>query len=256
MQLLIEKTRLVVLALLFVSVATPICSAIKPSKERQRFLTEVISVVQKNQLLHADDLTNLTRSELRIARNAVYARHGKPFAGELSIFFSERPWYHWDSGFTEKRLTSNDRANITWIQNAERGTPFRPDNSTIEGAMRLYLDAFFQGDPESFLTLCHPKRPPRNTGYDIGTLKRLGSSILKRRDLEADFAAKGIQWTDFFGNAGGMAQYRWTVVAFPFEEWKKDGDVFRQPSQGNCIYVKWQKIEERWYIAEIAEILV
>ncbi len=241
---------------MFVSAAHPVCSATEASTGGRRTLTDVISIIRKNQLLKENDLTNLVASELRIARNAVYACHGRFFNAELSIFFGERTWYLADKEFTEKRLTSTGVANIKLIQKAERGNPFRPDNSTMEGAMRLYLDAFFRGDSDLFLSLCHRKHPPRFTSYEIGTLKLLGTSIMDLKELETDFAKKGFQWTDFFGDAGGMAQYRWFVTGNAFEEWKKEGEIFRRPSDGKYIYVKWQVIEGRWYIAEIAEILV
>jgi len=122
--------------------------------------------------------------------------------------------------------------------------------------MRLYLEAFIKGDSNTFLTLCHRKHPPLFTVYEIGTLKHLQTSPLNIKELETDFAKKGIQWTDFFGDAGGMAQYRWLVTPFIFDEWKKDGEFFRSPLDGKYIYVKWQKIDGRWYIAEFSEILV
>ncbi|XHR30913.1 MAG: YARHG domain-containing protein [Chthoniobacteraceae bacterium] len=252
-----------VFGLILLSIVWSDCLAAEQPIAKRHSLTDVISIILKGELLVGDDLGQLTLSELQLARNAVFARHGRPLnRNGIGDYFYRRSWYRMDKGFPEEQLTPNDHENIARIQNAERGVPPRPDNRTIEGAMRLYLDAFFWANSDAFLALCHPKHPPYFTAYTIGTLRRSGSTEMKLKDMKANFAAKGVQWTDYFGDAGGAAQYRWTVLGTTLEDWKQDGDIFRLPPRDdpnpkakNAIYVRWQKIEGRYYIAEFSDIL-
>ena len=253
-----------VIGLVFLTVVHLECFASEQPVSKQHSFIDAISIIQKGQLLKKEYLYELTQSELQIARNAVYARHGSPFNRyEIVSYFQRRSWYQTDKRFTEERLTVNDRKNVGRIKEAERVSYSRPDNCTVEGAMRLYLDAFFRADSNAFLALCNPKYPPRFTGYEIGTIKRLGSSILNRKELEKDFATRGVNWTDYFGDAGGAAQYRWTILGTTLDDWKQDGVIFRLPPENdpnpkasNAIYVRWQKIDGRYYIAEFSDILV
>ena len=41
------------------------------------------------------DIYMLSQSDIRIAKNEIYARHGRKFASEdLQLYFSEMEWYH------------------------------------------------------------------------------------------------------------------------------------------------------------------
>jgi hypothetical protein len=76
--------------------------------------------VVRGSLLSNDDLTALSREELRRLRNAVYARHGRMFdSAELQRYFDSRPWYRPRYDYNESELTDTDRANIRLIQAAE-----------------------------------------------------------------------------------------------------------------------------------------
>ncbi len=70
--------------------------------------------------LDSDDLTSLSRDELRRLRNAVYARHGRTFdSADLQRYFDSRPWYKPRYDYNESDLTQTDRANIQLIQTME-----------------------------------------------------------------------------------------------------------------------------------------
>jgi hypothetical protein len=61
------------------------------------------------------------RAQLRLLRNGSYARHGYPFrSADLQTYFSTRPDYRPDPGYTDDRLTANDRANIGLAKQRER----------------------------------------------------------------------------------------------------------------------------------------
>jgi len=72
--------------------------------------------------LTRDELRMLSREQLRLARNEIYARHGRYFRDEkLAAYFARFSWYrpfHWDD--SEARLNAYERANVRLIQSLER----------------------------------------------------------------------------------------------------------------------------------------
>lgn len=71
--------------------------------------------------LGGEELLGLDLAKLRLLRNLSYARHGYTFrAADLQTSFAMKPWYRPDPGYTESRLTSEDRANIQSIKERER----------------------------------------------------------------------------------------------------------------------------------------
>jgi hypothetical protein len=82
---------------------------------------------QLDHLITVDQLSNLSRRDLRILRNTVYARHGRGFKSKLlQEYFDTMEWYKADPAFTEKRLTKVDVTNIRLIKSVE---------DTLGGAM-------------------------------------------------------------------------------------------------------------------------
>lgn len=68
----------------------------------------------------ADALALLSPAQLRLLRNAVYARHGRVFqAKDLQDFFSQESWYQPDPAYTDARLTAEDQQHLKLIQAAE-----------------------------------------------------------------------------------------------------------------------------------------
>jgi len=75
---------------------------------------------QLDRLLTLDELADLSRRDLRILRNTVYARRGRPFKSEvLQNWFGSMDWYHADDSYTEARLTAVDKKNIKLIRSVE-----------------------------------------------------------------------------------------------------------------------------------------
>lgn len=70
--------------------------------------------------LPADALALLSPAQLRILRNAVYARRGRVFqAKDLQDFFTQESWYQPDPAYTDARLTPEDKQHLDLIQAAE-----------------------------------------------------------------------------------------------------------------------------------------
>lgn len=62
----------------------------------------------------------LSRRDLRLLRNTIYARHGRPFKSYvLTNHFVNQAWYTPDSSYTDARLTDIDKRNIQLVQSME-----------------------------------------------------------------------------------------------------------------------------------------
>ena len=71
-------------------------------------------------LLGFGDVARLSASELRVARNEIYARRGRAFADpSLRRYFEQFDWY--DPVAAEVRLSRVESANVAYLQQAEAG---------------------------------------------------------------------------------------------------------------------------------------
>jgi hypothetical protein len=68
----------------------------------------------------AKDLADLSRRDLRILRNMVYARHGRPFQSlVLQQYFGNMEWYKPDPAYSDSRLSALDKRNVQVIRSVE-----------------------------------------------------------------------------------------------------------------------------------------
>lgn len=68
----------------------------------------------------SSDLGGLSRWELDVARNEIYARHGRPFKrGDLRDYFRGQAWYSEDGGYSDGRLSRLEAANAETIRQYE-----------------------------------------------------------------------------------------------------------------------------------------
>ncbi|HEU4733955.1 MAG TPA: YARHG domain-containing protein [Kofleriaceae bacterium] len=93
---------------------------------------------QLDHLITVEQLSNLSRRDLRILRNTIYARHGRQFKSKLlQEYFDTMEWYKRDPAFTEKQLTKVDVTNIRLIKSVEGtlGGPMSEDEQRAEENM-------------------------------------------------------------------------------------------------------------------------
>lgn len=93
---------------------------------------------QLDHLITVEQLSNLSRRDLRILRNTIYARHGRQFKSALlQAYFDTMEWYRRDPAFTEKSLTKIDTTNIRLIKSVEAtlGGPMTEDEQRAEDNM-------------------------------------------------------------------------------------------------------------------------
>jgi hypothetical protein len=95
---------------------------------------------QLDHLVTVEQLSNLSRRDLRILRNTIYARRGRPFKSKLlQAYFDTMEWYQADPGFSDKRLTKTDTTNVRLIKSVEDtlGGPLTEDEQRAEENMSM-----------------------------------------------------------------------------------------------------------------------
>jgi hypothetical protein len=73
-----------------------------------------------DRVLSVKELRQLSLRDLRLLRNTIYARRGRPFKSKvLQAHFSALSWYKVDPGYTDARLTETDLRNVALIRSVE-----------------------------------------------------------------------------------------------------------------------------------------
>ncbi|MBD5554379.1 MAG: YARHG domain-containing protein [Roseburia sp.] len=104
---------------------------------------EFILPESNSRILEADELSGMTKAELRIARNEIYARYGWWFESEdLADHFEGKAWYVGGAYIDDVALSDVERANIDLILEMEETAPTRVDvmlesDMDIEGGTAL-----------------------------------------------------------------------------------------------------------------------
>ena len=74
--------------------------------------------------ISSSDLQGFTQWEARVARNEIYARHGRKFnSDELQQYFNSQSWYKGTvsaSSFNDSVLSAVEKANIKTIEQYEK----------------------------------------------------------------------------------------------------------------------------------------
>lgn len=72
------------------------------------------------EIIKESQLISLTPWQLKVARNEIYARHGRSFVHQdLSCYFEKQSWYKLDPKFVDTNLTSVETKNVSVILNYE-----------------------------------------------------------------------------------------------------------------------------------------
>ncbi|MEW5818699.1 MAG: YARHG domain-containing protein [Cyanobacteriota bacterium] len=75
----------------------------------------------KSRLLTEEDLKDLSEWDLKVLRNEIYARHGRPFKSEsLKSYFGSFDWYKESPSFSDKMLNQFEKQNAQIILNYEK----------------------------------------------------------------------------------------------------------------------------------------
>jgi len=91
-----------------------------------------------DRLLKVDELRQLSLRDLRLVRNTIYARRGRPFKSQiLQQHFNAMSWYKIDPAYSDKLLSANDQRNIALIKSVENefGGPLSDEDWLTEPAI-------------------------------------------------------------------------------------------------------------------------
>ena len=91
-----------------------------------------------DRIVSVSELRQLSVRDLRLLRNTIYARRGRPFKSQvLRDHFEGMSWYKVDAGYTDKLLTKNDQRNIALIHSVENefGGPLTDEDWLTEPAV-------------------------------------------------------------------------------------------------------------------------
>jgi hypothetical protein len=91
-----------------------------------------------DRVLALAELRALSLRDLRLLRNTIYARRGRPFKSEvLRDHFAQMTWYKVEPSYTDKLLSKNDQRNIALIKSVENelGGPLSDEDWLIEPAV-------------------------------------------------------------------------------------------------------------------------
>lgn len=80
-----------------------------------------------SRIISESEIISLTSWQLKVARNEIYARHGRPFIHkDLQCYFATQNWYAVDSNYTEALLSYTENKNVATILNYEEkiGSPY------------------------------------------------------------------------------------------------------------------------------------
>ncbi|MDP2313180.1 MAG: YARHG domain-containing protein, partial [Pseudomonadota bacterium] len=70
--------------------------------------------------LAVGQLDEMSRRDLRLLRNTIYARHGRPFkSAVLQTYFADKAWYQPRDSYKDAQLTEVDKRNIQLVQSME-----------------------------------------------------------------------------------------------------------------------------------------
>ena len=112
-------------------------SAMEQAKENSG-ADEYILQESNTRYLSEEDLRNRSKEELKIARNEIYARHGRKFqAQDLQNYFDGKTWYQGTiepADFSESLLNDFEKKNIKLIQKAEETAKSYPELSGLPDA--------------------------------------------------------------------------------------------------------------------------
>lgn len=105
--------------------------------------------VGSQRTLTSDDLAGLSKWQLDVLRNEIYAAHGRGFdRSDLQNYFNRQTWYTRDSGFSEARLSSLEKRNAEFIAKYQKNrgqvssSPRRSPSSRRSGGSQWVTTGF------------------------------------------------------------------------------------------------------------------
>lgn len=87
------------------------------STDKKTITTNYVIADSNSRVIAEAELISLTPWELKVARNEIYARHGRPFVHkDLQCYFKTKSWYTINPNYSDSMLTAIDNKNVATIQ--------------------------------------------------------------------------------------------------------------------------------------------
>jgi len=88
---------------------------------KKQISTDYIIPGSNSREINEEELSDLSFWELKLARNEIYARHGRKFEHQdLSCYFAKKPWYTENSSYSPTNLSTLENNNAVLILNYEK----------------------------------------------------------------------------------------------------------------------------------------
>lgn len=76
-----------------------------------------------SRLISESEIINFTPWQLKVARNEIYARHGRPFVHkDLQCYFANQNWYHGNPNYSDALLSVVENKNVNTAKTYEEKT--------------------------------------------------------------------------------------------------------------------------------------
>jgi hypothetical protein len=180
-----------------------------------------------NRYLNEKDVTGLDEKGVRVARNEIYARHGRPFATpEMAAHFESQPWYQKNLGYKDSDLNDIEKRNVAYLNLEEWDHKYKA--ATVAGD---YKGSPYTGDTSGSVL---PDSSKRNlTDADIDNLSE-EQLALGRNEI---YARRGRTFSDpdLAKHFEGMPWYQKNAQY-------KDSDLSPQDYR-NVLFIKIREME-------------
>jgi len=99
------------------STTTPTSTkTVKATKTASTISDDYIITDSNTRVISDSDLAGLSNWQLKLARNEIYARHGRPFVHkDMQCYFQAKSWYVEDPSATNPTLTTTENKNVATI---------------------------------------------------------------------------------------------------------------------------------------------
>jgi hypothetical protein len=209
--------------------------------------SNALKSIWSGEALAVNSLSGLSPWELRVLRNAVFARHGRAFeSGKLSGFFHRYPGYKEDPDYSDNRITSVDRSNVEAIKDLEVRAK-RPPRDTSWNALRGFVDALAAGDVDYIRSSIHPASPLERV---IFTLEDAPKLISQERLLGNSIELQELCLGD--GANGEGSSFMMSVIwNFTLSAQQADIGMFR--NRESLTEIGFTEIAGSWWLSRIAD---
>lgn len=209
--------------------------------------SSALKTVWSGDAIAVDSLGGLSPWELKILRNAIFARHGRTFeSGKLSGFFNRYPGYKVDAGYSDNRITSTDRSNAEVIKAVEARAK-RPPRDTAWNALRGFVDALAAGDVEFIASSIHPTHPVERVMFTLEDPPKVAHTV----KLPSKSGELKQLWLDDGANGESYCFMMGALWDFTLEAKNAGKGMFR--NKGSSTEIGFTEIGGKWWLTRVAD---